>query len=128
MTTWVYELSVDEAPLFLEFDKPRYLLPEGCKDLYDVILLQEQAAAGGSALKRHVSMPASESTPPVCITISGLVTVGALAHLLQVKPYRLICTLIKFKTFACITSVISFDTAAKVCAYYGVAVHKAEDF
>ncbi len=128
MTTSVYELSVDEDPLFLESDKPRYLLPEGCKDLNDVICLQEHAAANGSALKKDAATPALEPAPPVCITISGLVTVGALAHLLQVKPYRLICTLIKFKTFACATSVISFATASKVCAYYGAAVHKAEDF
>lgn len=123
-----YEWTVDEDLTLSDAEKPRYLLPEGCQDLNDVIRLQEQAASGGSVLKAHASGSASESAPPVCITISGLVTVGALAHLLQVKPYRLICTLIKFKTFACVTSVISFDTAAKVCAYYGVAVHKAEDF
>lgn len=115
---------MDEDLTLSDAEKPRYLLPEGCQDLNDVIRLQEEAAGGGSVRKA----PASESALPVCITISGLVTVGALAHLLQVKPYRLICTLIKFKTFACVTSVISFDTAAKVCAYYGVAVHKAEDF
>ena len=128
MTRVVYKIGVDEDPLFLESDQSRYLLPEGCKDLNDVILLQEQDATSISALKKNVDVPAAESTPPVCITLSGLVTVGALAHLLQVKPYRLISTLIQFKTFACATSVISFATASKVCAHYGVAVHKAEDF
>lgn len=128
MMTGVYELSVDEDPLFLDSDKPRYLLPEGCKDLNDVIRRQEEEAASGATLKKHASVSAAESTLPVCITISGYVTVAALAHLLHVKPYRLISTLIKFKTFACATSVISFATASKVCAYYGVAVHKAEDF
>jgi len=118
-----YEWSVDEDLMLSDSEKPRYLLPEGCLDLNDVIRLQEQEAGSGSALKKH----ASESALPVCITISDFVTVGALAYLLKVKPYQLICALIKFKTFACATSVISFDTAAKVCAYYGVAVHKAEN-
>jgi len=118
-----YEWAVDEDLTLSDSEKPRYLLPEGCQDLNDMIRLQEAAARGGGALNAH----AMESALPVCITISGLVTVGALAYLLHVKPYRLICTLIKFKTFACATSIISFDTAAKVCAYYGVAVHKAEN-
>ncbi len=119
---------MDEDLTLSDSEKPRFLLPEGCKDLNDVLRLQERAAGALNVLKKHASVAATESALPVCITISGLVTVGALAHLLHVKPYRLICTLIKFKTFACLTSVISFDTAAKVCAYYGVAVHKAEDF
>lgn len=117
-----YDWAVDEDLMLSDSEKPRYLLPEGCQDLNDVIRLQES----GSARKNDGSVPASESALPVCLTISDFVTVGALAHLLQVKPYRLICALIKFKTFACATSVISFATAAKVCAYYGVAVHKAE--
>lgn len=118
-----YEWAVDEDLTLSDSEKPRYLLPEGCQDLNDVIRLQEQGAGGGAELTTHASV----SAPPVCITISDFVTVGALAHLLQVKPYRLICALIKFKTFACATSIISFATAAKVCAYYGVAVHKAEN-
>lgn len=112
-----YEWAVDEDLMLSDSEKPRYLLPEGCKDLNDVIRWQQKPA----------SVTAAESMLPVCVTISDFVTVGALAHLLQVKPYRLICALIKFKKFACATSIISFATAAKVCAYYGVAVHKAEN-
>lgn len=118
-----YGCPVDEDLTLSDCEKPRYLLPEGCKDLNDVIRLREQGAGSETALKKN----ASESALPVCLTISDFVTVGALAYLLQVKPYRLICALIKFKTFARATSVISFATAAKVCAYYGVAVHKAEN-
>lgn len=118
-----YEWAVDEDLMLSDAEKPRYLLPEGCQDLNDVIRREEQGAGSGSVLNKH----ASGTALPVCITISDFVTVGALAYLLQMKPYRLICALIKFKTFACATSIISFDTAAKVCAYYGVAVHKAEN-
>lgn len=123
-----YEWGVDEDLTLSENEKPRYLLPEGCQDLNDVIRLQEVSGDRGAELKKNASVSAAGPSLPVCVTISGLVTVGALAYLLHVKPYRLIGTLIKFKTFVCATSVISFDTAAKVCAYYGVAVHKAEDF
>ncbi|WP_395751034.1 hypothetical protein [Prosthecobacter sp.] len=36
---------MDDDLVFSESEKPRYLLPEGCKDLYDVIRRQEEDAA-----------------------------------------------------------------------------------
>jgi hypothetical protein len=45
---------VDEDLVFSESEKPRYLLPEGCKDLYDVIRRQEEADA---RQKRLISSP-----------------------------------------------------------------------
>ena len=55
--------------LFSECDKPRYLLPEGCKDLYDAIRLQDEDAAVraqraviiSAALEKNKSVAAASS-------------------------------------------------------------------
>lgn len=117
---------MNEDPGLLDFEKPRFLLPEGCKDLIDAIRLQELNAALAAAMTRQSPTPAQHGLP-VCVTISEFVRVDELAAMLLLKPFDLIEVLIEFHIFASTTCEISFDTAAKVCAHFGVAVHKAED-
>jgi hypothetical protein len=57
-----YEWAVDEDLTLSDSEKPRYLLPEGCQDLNDVIRLQEGAAGALNALKKHSSVPAADTT------------------------------------------------------------------
>ena len=136
--------------MFSENERPRYLLPEGCKDLYDVIRRQEEEAAfkkqraaiRSSALEKSASKAmedpmsilaqlsgawekhsgVSAKELPQCISIPKPVTVGELAGLLFMQPFKIISLLIKFKIFASKDSEISFETASKICAYFGVAV------
>ncbi len=141
---------MDDDLVFSENERPRYLLPEGCKDLYDVIRMQERdaaiekerAAIRSSALEKyaskemedpmstlaqlaeafekHLGAPAKEL--PQCIAIPIPVTVGELAGLLFMQPFKIISLLIKLKIFASKDSEISYETASKICAFFGVAV------
>lgn len=118
----------DEA---FEFDKPRFLLPEGCKDLNDVIRLQEQAASiqgQRNAISAALEEYAIKFSPglPSSITIPDTVRVDDLADMLRVKPYELIAILLMFDIFASSKSEISFAIASKACAILRVEVKKAE--
>ena len=106
-------------------EKPRYLLPAGCKDLNDVIRLQERASALSGVEEKHGSPPSNEL--PFCVTIPSCLAVEDLAGLLYMKPYKLISALIQFHVFASVKSEISYATASMVCAYLHVAVKKADE-
>jgi hypothetical protein len=95
-----------------EPEKPRFLLPDGCKDLVDALRLQEKQ-----------SVP--YLLPCGAIVISDAVTVRDLASVLCVKPFELIGSLMDLNVFASINSSIRFATAAAVCARYGVVAQKA---
>ena len=116
---------MDEDLCLSGCEKPRYLLPEGCLDLNDVIRLQEKAATVSRLEERPASSPSNDL--PFCITIPDPVAVGDLAGLLHMKPYKLISALIQFHVFASVKSEITFETASMVCAYLGVAVKKADE-
>lgn len=146
---------MDDDLVFSESEKPRYLLPEGCKDLFDVIVQQEQTAeilrqkaAISEALEKLTSKASLDSMSmlaayyaaaeekqsaapfqklPLYITIPDPVSVTDLATLLQLKPYQMIAILIKVDCFASVKSEISFDTAFMACARLGVEAKKAEE-
>lgn len=144
---------MDDDLVFPESDKPRYLLPEGCKDLYDVIrrqeedaALQKQKAAISAALEKYASMATKHSPSslvqlsdalkkhwketskelPLRVTIPDPVTVGELADMLHLKTYKVISALVKFQVFASTGSLLPFATASQVCAHFGVAVKKTD--
>lgn len=117
---------MNEDLVLPDSEKPRFLLPEGCKDLIDAIRLQELNAALAAEMEKQSAPPPAHGFP-VCVTIPDSVRVEDLAGMLLLKPFDLIEALIEFHIFVSATSEISFDTAAKVCAHFGVAVHKAED-
>ena len=116
---------MDQDLTLSDSEKPRYLLPEGCKDLNDVVRLQERAAALSEVEERPGSPPSDEL--PFCITIPDSLAVGDLAGLLHLKPYKLISALIEFQVFASLKSEVTFETASMVCAHLGVAVKKVEE-
>ena len=120
-----YEWLVDEELMLSDCEKSRYLLPEGCMDLNDVIALEERASALARVEERPASPPSNEM--PFCITIPDSVAVGDLAGLLHLKPYKLISALIQFHVFASVKSEVTYETASMVCAYLGVAVKKADE-
>lgn len=139
-----YAWRVEDDLTLFDREKPRYLLPEGCKDLYDVIRQQEQAAADLAAkrktalmhadlitawLEKHVPAPLSESLPPLpaSVLLPDLLTIGALADLLHLKPYKLISMLIQLKVFASADEEIGFPLACAVCRHLGVEVGRVGD-
>jgi len=146
---------VDDDLEFSENERPRYLLPEGCKDLYDVIRMQERDAAvekqkadistaleklasmaTGSqmdykdlsgALKKHLKETSKDL--PLSVILPDPVTVGELADRLHLKAFKVIAVLFKkFQIFASADSSLPFATASQVCEHFGVAVQKAWDF
>ena len=148
----IYKCLVDDDLTLSESEKPRYLLPEGCKDLYDVIRRQEEDAAVraqraviiSAGLEKHKSTAAASSPGsmahlsgalekhfgtsskerPLCVAIPDTVTVGDLADMLHVKTFKVISALIKFHIFASSDSTLPFPTASQVCAHFGVVVVK----
>lgn len=126
-----------------EFDKPRFLLPEGCKDLNDAIRLQEEAAkakrqpdqrptklhsaseevTGDLMAKAPMGGPSQEL--PHSIALSDTVRVKDLAEKLCLKPYKIISALLKWKVFASADTDLGFDIASVVCAGFGVNVTRS---
>jgi hypothetical protein len=94
-----------------EPEKPRFLLPDGCKDLVDALRLQEKQAA-------------PYMLPSGAIVIPDPVIVRELAWVLRVKPFELIGALMELNVFASINSSIPFATAAAVCARYGIVAQR----
>ena len=122
---------MDDDLAFSESERPRYLLPEGCKDLYDVILRQEEAdtiqkksAVISAALEKYASKFCP--VPPPSITIPDPVSVEDLARALHLKPYKLIAILLKVDCFASTKSEIAFSTAFKACALLHVIAIKVD--
>lgn len=110
-----------------EPEKPRFLLPDGCKDLIDVLRLQ---------LKRQVgawpSQPAAVSSPgssakvrPPMVILPDPVTVRDLATALHLKPFQVIGFLLDFNIFSTINGSIKFSIARIVCARYGVLAKRS---
>jgi len=95
-----------------EPEKPRFLLPDGCKDLVDALRLQGKQAA-------------PYLLPSGAMVIPDPVIVRDLAAALRVKPFELIGSLMELNVFVSINSSIRFATAAAVCARYGVVAQKA---
>ena len=148
----IYKWLVDDDLVFSESEKPRYLLPEGCKDLNDVIrqqeedaALQKQKAAVFEALEKYASMAKAPQKKyqdlsdtlkkhwhetskelPLHVTIPDPVTVGELADMLHLKAFKVISALVNFHVFASPGSTLPFATASQVCAHFGVAVQKAD--
>jgi len=116
---------MDEEPLESEPEKPRYLLPDGCKDLIDVIRHQQKDEEDcdsdpeitfGDEMLPH-DLPAS-------IELPELITVHDLALALHGQPYRIIAVLMENRIFSNIYTKIDFATASLVCKHYGVTPHK----
>jgi hypothetical protein len=85
-----------------------WLLPEGCKDLMDVLRLRE----GGK------EMP---ELPPVVgeIELPDRIELCELARLVNQKPFQLIVDLTALGVFAQLDQPLDFSVAAKLARNYG---------
>jgi hypothetical protein len=111
-------------------EKPRFLLlPDGCKDLIDVLRLQQQQADAPVLAYPTVSFSPAEPPQelPASVTLPDPVSVRALASALHLKPYEIVGSLTRFKIFTSFNTELDFNTASTLCSHYGVAAIKVAD-
>ncbi len=114
-----------------------YLLPEGCKDLIDVLKLKQKRAQclvlkpyaqppkGHGPMIKPLKQPAP--LPPVKgeIIIPAPTSVSQLAALLGQKPFRIIADLMQLGVFANVHQLLGFETVSRIARQYGFIAKKA---
>jgi len=80
-----------------DYNKRNYLLPNGCKDLFDTLY----------------------------INVSEEPTVAQFAVLLGQKPVKLLADLFQLGVFASAQQKLNFETASKVAQKYGYILRRA---
>src|SRR4051812_260583 len=109
-----------------EFMKRGYLLPQGCKDLIDVLRLRPEPNLRNLPAILPPPSPVHKliPLPPVIgeLVITHRMTVRELAELLKSKPFEIIGDLMELGIFATIKDVLSFDIVAQVARKHGYIV------
>jgi len=137
--------------MFYDYNKRNYLLPPGCKDLIDLLKLEEmkppfplldvgqsplpQAGQFVTAWKlpgkhKKAKPSAAQSTPAPTgsfreVEIPETIAVSALAEIVGQKPFHIIADFMAFGVFATLHSEVQFEAAAKVLRKYGLIAKKA---
>jgi|ERR1041385_5267828 hypothetical protein len=125
-----------------------YLLPPGCKDLIDVLRLQElqNQATTPPAISGQAAITGAESFSKVWkfnekklkpafahpgffleVTLAAKVTVTYLASLLGRTPFQVAADLMELGVFATTHEQISFDDAARLLRKYGLSAKRRRD-
>jgi hypothetical protein len=101
-----------------------YLLPEGCKDLIDVINLL-QARPKPTIFLKAASTRANQE-PPINgdLLVSETITVGELASLLRQKPFKIIADLMQLGFFATVKQSLGFEAVSQMARKYGYIAKK----
>ena len=97
-----------------EFMKRGYLLPEGCKDLIDVLRPARTSFV-------HDFLP---QKPLLELTVPAQMTVRELAEALGHKPFMIIADLLKIGVFATAWQQLSFDVISRIARKYGFLANK----
>jgi hypothetical protein len=138
--------------MYYDYNKRSYLLPPGCKDLIDLLKLEQQK-------KRPLGkLPMSESgdmfmagieevfgpwklknkkTKEPAIALPGIpsmrevaipdeILVLELAKIAGQKPFRIIADLMEIGIFANVKQNVGFDAASRVLKKYGITAKKTE--
>jgi len=137
--------------LFYDYNKRNYLLPPGCKDLIDLLRLEQEKGqflsfVGEEELpegsqpkpwilpsqpkKSKVSSSESQANPATTgsfreVEIPESITVSALAQLVGKKPFHIIADLMTIGVFATLHSDVAFEAAEKILKNYGLIAKKA---
>jgi hypothetical protein len=80
-------------------EEPRYLLPEGAKNLSDAFL-------------------------PASISVPDPVSVRDLAVALRMKPQFVLAGLVRLNILGSLSTSLDFATVSALCSRYGVVAHK----
>jgi hypothetical protein len=105
-------------------EKPRYLLPDGCKDLADALRLERESELAPAPDDAATPPSASTEPLPVSITIPDPVLVRDLAAALHMKPYEIVRELMQRNTFVTQHTEIEFAKAFSLCSDLGVVAHQ----
>ena len=98
-----------------EFMRRGYLLPQGCKDLIDV-------------LKPGLPLaPMQPSLPPIIgeLFIPGKISARELATLLGQRPFHIMTDLMQLGIFHFVEDLLDFDIVSKVARKYGLIARLA---
>lgn len=105
-----------------DYKKRGYLLPEGCKDLIDVLKPKVPH-------KPITVIPFTPSAPlpPIVgvLTVGERMTIRELAALLKQKPLRIIGDLMELHVIAGLDQPIPFEVIAQVVRRYGYTAKNA---
>ena len=113
-----------------------YLLPKGCKDLIDVIRLQESPETGVFP-KLPLLLPIKPQTggflkpvaapPPMKgdLLVRDHATVRELAVLLGQKPFKIIADLMELGVFANVNQPLGFEVISQVASKYGYVAKRS---
>ena len=113
-----------------EFMRRGYLLPDGCKDLIDVLGLKtpHESLPGFSSLPLLPSVLGKSPVPVKFlgeIVVPERMTVREVAVVLKQKPFVIIADLMKLGTFAAIDQQIPFSLIVQLAQNYGYIARKA---
>jgi Translation initiation factor IF-2, N-terminal region len=119
-----------------EFMKRGYLLPEGCKDLMDVLKLKQQHPLlhplAPEILKKWQALKSFKSVAtklPIqgVLTIPKRISISQLATLLGQKPFRIVAELMNLGFFLSASEELSFETASLIARKCGFLAKRAEE-
>ena len=102
-----------------DFMKRGYLLPDGCKDLFDALKLKARSASG-----RSLPPPALLSVAMPEVEVPDKLSVEQLARLLGEKPVEIVFDLIKLGIYTTVKEELDFVTISRVMRQYGFNAKK----
>jgi len=137
--------------MYYDYNKRSYLLPPGCKDLIDLLRLEQQKSQlpirlpmlkpgesyvlgtqeilGAWKLKKKESKePGTDSLSIPAIrevAIADKILVLELAKVAGQKPFKIIADLMEIGIFANVKQKVGFDAASRVLKKYGITAKKA---
>jgi hypothetical protein len=106
-----------------DYSKRDCLLPPGCKDLIDVLNLEAAGTAGSATFQS--GLPAVSPLEGTTVELGPTIMVKELAKLLGGNAYIVVADLVETGVCASFHDQISFETAAKVLAKYGVIARRS---
>ena len=137
--------------MFYDYNKRNYLLPPGCKDLIDLLKLEQQKPSIPPELGEELSpemaefftpwkLPskhkkakpaAAETGTPAAgsfreVELQEPIAVSSLAELVGQKPYHIIADFMALGIFTTVHSIVQFEAAATVLKKYGLIAKKAK--
>lgn len=104
--------------MYFDYSKRDYLLPPGCKDLIDVLKLNQST----QPLWQPVQRRRRKTVPPITkhVTLPDTVSVKQLIEVAGKKPFCIIADLMDLGLFVNIDGTVTFDIAARVLRWHGI--------
>jgi len=135
--------------MYYDYNKRSYLLPSGCKDLIDLLRLEEQKkrssfqlpllqsgdmfASGTEQIfgpwklkKKPKQLALGESPALREVTIPDEIVVIELANIAGQKPFKIIADLMEVGIFSNVQQKIGFEAASRVLKKYGIVAKKVQ--